>query len=142
MPLTDLMSLMKHLAEYFSNAREGHNFSYSYLTLLILSWEGTAPLAALWDHSNNLRMIYITLKEKDIKTCYSHAEIFSEISSCQNTKQKSGYSWVMERTAKLYGIIRLHLMIGWCFHLTCNLFYSILIRFNGWCIWFKALIQM
>jgi len=34
-------------------------------------------------------MIYITLKEKDVKTYYSHAEIFSEISSFQNTKHMS-----------------------------------------------------
>lgn len=57
------------------------------------------------------------LKEKDIKTGYSHAEIFFEISSCQNTKHMSVYSWVMESTAKLYSIIRLHVIIGWCFHL-------------------------
>lgn len=54
---------MKHLAEYFSNACKGRNFSYSDLTIDPLL-RGTAPLTALWDHSNNLRMIYITLRKK------------------------------------------------------------------------------
>lgn len=42
--VTDFVSVMEHLAGYFSNTCKGHNFSHSDLTLLILSWEEQHPL--------------------------------------------------------------------------------------------------